>query len=979
MKTELSLAEIKNLVRDIQSFLSGPLNPEDEPDIIDMSCQHDEIVVAVNERADEVAELLDRGLNDEAIQLADQAPPLTDLCMTLDFQGLADWASLLAEFEISPVTELPHETIAQLEDAYAVNADSKKLLQRFRLLSLSRAPLPKRIDVLRRLAAKDPENDQWVDGIRSYEAHRIKSIQKDLKAARDRGDLTAVAGIDREVNAAEWLVPIPESLRTDSRTAHRKLREADARKRLVPLATELSAAYAEFNVSKATTLLGKFRGLQDVANVPPDHEVMDIAAPAIDWIEGELQKQHSKVARDQSIAKLRAGLDANAPLHQLEKHYYAATESGEPVPQVLETRLANRITADETAAKRKRLLTIIGSVVALTVMVAGVVWFVTASAFNSRAQKNVEQITQLLDDAETSGNTGPVESRFADLEANDASMLEVPEVAALLTKLQALQAKEDGRVRSFNTLLDTTRQVANNPTWPTLASGQKALADAEALVKNSTERAALLDARKSIDITAANLQENSDQEFTNRLVAIDALMAKVRPTDPNSFDAPISKLQIAMSLPHVSEDVLSQGKARMSKLNTERRSAQKKKSIATDLVMITDRISTPQAFETALRTYIRNHGKVGRGQDMEDVLKFESKLWTDVPDWNSFRTEIPKQLNSLRPDAATKLHDKIVAFQKNNFLGGMRLDETARTLKSISRRSTSILGAERKLQEMFDGPFVDKLYVVQLQSGWYYCSEPPKQNRSGSKVDFTYYENGFAAKAEESKSADNEKILNVKFRPQSPDDFWLSGQSKLRSKIQATASKKDTPFEEKIQESMSLLLEVDDIDPIFHLLLVENTLALGRTGSRFIEAESEAVTKELAKIPISRSSDWLKPDTQLQVDRSRARRQLGELKDLLLKSLSDAIKVRDMKLAQPQAGAMQMAGWMHRDTTGDWVISLSTAYEPISDDELWMLYINPQTGKAAITVVAQIQFASPTLRSVLPSRKEGRPVFAFKR
>ncbi len=974
MNTVVSLAEIKTLVRDIQALLSGSIAEEDVPDIIGMARQHDEFVVAVCERAEEVANLLDRGHNDEAIQLADQQPALTEVCMTLDFPELANWSSVLADLAITPVAELPHETIAQLEDAYSVNADSKKLLQRFRLLSLARAPLSKRIAILRRLSAKDSKNGQWAEGIQTYETHRLKSIQRDLKVARERGDLNAVAGIDKEVNAAEWLVSVPDSLRRDARAAHRKLREADARKRLAPLAEELSSAYAEFSVPKATALLARFRGLQDIANLPHDHDVMDVAGPAIDWIEGELQQQQAKAAREQAIVNLRVGLDSNAPLQELESYYYAATEHGEAVPQVLETRLANRIAADETAAKRKRLITISSSVAALCLAVAGVVWLVSSMTFNERVRKNVEQITQLLRDAEASGNTGPVESRFDDLQTDDPAVLKIPDVAALQKQLEALQAKEDGRLRSFNTLLDTVRQVASTPTWSTLPSGQQALSDAEKLIKNSNERAAMLDAKKAINIATATLQEQTDAAFSEELKAVDAAMAKVDSADPESFDKPIEQLQAAMQLPHVSAEVLSQAKARMSKLTLERKASEKRRSVAEGLQMVSRKAVSAKEFEAALKEYVRKQGTIGRGQEMEDVIKFESALWRSVSRWNSFRTQIPSELNSLKPDEAVALRKRITDFSNDAFLGGSQLKATAAVLDSIAKRSTSILGAEEKIRAMFDGPFVDQVYVVKLETGWYYCSEAPKQQLS--KVRFKYYENGFAPKAAASKSVDDKKILNADFRPQSPPVFWLSGQSRLRGKIQSAASEKDLPFEEKIQKCMSLLLAADDIDPIFHLLLVENMMTLGRMGSHFIETESRQVTRGVSAIPVSRSADWLKPGNQLKPDRSRAQRQLGEFKSKIRESLAAAIKARDAWLAEPQAGPLQMAGWMHRDRGGNWVVSLNSMSNGGSGADLWVIHVDRQSGKPALTKVGRIEAGKPpTLRSGYSAGKEGRPVF----
>ena len=55
----------------------------------------------------------------------------------------------------------------------------------------------------------------------------------------------------------------------------------------------------------------------DIANLPPDHEIMDVAGPAVEWIEGELEQQRVAQKRQQAIANLQIGLDRDAPLAEL--------------------------------------------------------------------------------------------------------------------------------------------------------------------------------------------------------------------------------------------------------------------------------------------------------------------------------------------------------------------------------------------------------------------------------------------------------------------------------------------------------------------------------------------------------------------------------------------------------------------------------------------------------------------------------------
>lgn len=971
----MQLDEVKTLVREIQRLISGQLSDDDEPDIIDLAAQHDDIVTAVNGRAENVAGLLDRGLNDEAIQLAERAPSLADLGMLLDFPELAEWVCVLADFQVAAVPELPHDTIAQLEDAYSTTADSKKLLQRFRTLSLSRAPLADRIDVLRRLSAKDPGNDQWTHGIHTYETHRLKSIGQDLKTAREQKDLVAVARIDREVNEASWAVNVPSNLRTDAQSAHRMLRQADARKKIRPVAADLSSAYSEFNIPRASQLLDRFHALADIANLAPDHEIMDVAGPAVQWIEGELSQQRLAHERQQAIANLQAGLDQNAPLAELETHYYKAIENGEPVPQVLETRLANKISADAVAEKRKRIAVVTSSIVGVGLLIAAVAGLVIRVNYNSRVLKNTEQITQLLEDAAISGNTAPLESRFEELQERDPGVLEAPEVAALEKKLQALMSEEEGRVRGFNTLLATVAQVAARPEWSTLSSAEQSLGEANALTKNENERAAVLLARQQFATAKANLRKRTDEQFTSELDSVQTLMQTIDRNDSETYGIPIDRLQAVLKLENVSVESQSQGKALLSRLTADRDLAQKNRLVELDLAGIGRSTKSLDSFNTAVATYIRNHSDE-RADDLEDVQGDEPEIWEAVSKWNRFRSRIPSDLKQMQPNQAKAWLTDYKEFQKHEYPGAIRIANRVKAIEAIARRTTSPTGSEPAITNLFSGRFMRDCYVVKLDGQWYYTDAKPGF-RSSSLVKFTYFENGFSSVADRSASRPVNEIRNSGLDQWkvNPDEIWLSGQSVVAVKADEITADSKLDFEQKIQSVMGLVLNAKDMDPLLQLLLIENILGVASSGSAFIEQDTSVVRASLAKIQVPRTADWVNPESAIKADRNEAKRQIGLHSSLIRQAFSKSIENRDLEFKTPVGEPMSLVGWFHRDMNDRWTITLNPTAQLKPGSDLLMFHL--LNGKRAMSVVGRTTKDKPVVAtSIADSQlREGRPVF----
>ena len=82
------------------------------------------------------------------------------------------WAEFCQQADLPVPLPLQMDRAAQLNEAYAQDQPLEHLLNRHRLLALSRASVAERLDVLRQISAQDPGGTLWEKSIRTFEKAR---------------------------------------------------------------------------------------------------------------------------------------------------------------------------------------------------------------------------------------------------------------------------------------------------------------------------------------------------------------------------------------------------------------------------------------------------------------------------------------------------------------------------------------------------------------------------------------------------------------------------------------------------------------------------------------------------------------------------------------------------------------------------------------------------------------------------------------
>ena len=251
-------------LRDIRSMQNPPVTDE----LRQYAQEFANLCVQVNERLRKCSSLLQQGLRSEAIHLAEEAPNLLDLATALDLPDPQLWVEFCNATDMPAPQPLQLDRASQLNEAYAIDQPMEHLLGQHRLLALQRAPVGKRLAVMRQLAAQDPGSSFWEKDIRQFERVRLRELPTTFYEALRRRDDTSVLALVEEVEGQAWYEPVPADLLTAIGEANARILrtalEVDLRRKL----DALHEAFSTRNLEQAAGLLAKWNETIKAAGAP---------------------------------------------------------------------------------------------------------------------------------------------------------------------------------------------------------------------------------------------------------------------------------------------------------------------------------------------------------------------------------------------------------------------------------------------------------------------------------------------------------------------------------------------------------------------------------------------------------------------------------------------------------------------------------------------------------------------------------------
>lgn len=632
---------------EIRTALGTPDSADAEL-LADTAVAYAEACYAVNMRSQRIGTLLSKGLRTEAIQLAEQQPPLLEEVAILDIEQLDAWKQLLHSQGLQQPPQLELEEVAAINTAYAELQDLASLLGKHRVLAAARAPLAARLQLLRQLRTRDPLNPAWHDDVEIYERQRFIEIDRELKAAIKSRDLDAVQSLAEEVGQSEWSLDFPSGLRASISDALNRFTSRDARTTLEDLIEQLEAAYSELDEAETARHAATWREQAGLAGLDSNDPLAQRAAPALEWIEEQAELRAEEQRFQNALVKLENLVDTDAKAASLERAYQAALRFETPLPAVLEQRVRTRLETLEQM-RRRRLLLGIGSAVILILLTVGsgsyYVWQESQRAQRRAHAATLEELLQQqkLTEAQRFLSTLPESTTAA------------PMLAPLVASLDRAVAAESERSEEFEAQMAIAKQAEPGQAPNGILQDLKRLAKTD----EESRRVAVLEKEQAA--WQARVRESREEkmaivlrDWAKRLSDMDNSLRQGQTLPVRKESSLLSEIAADLKdFPGVSDSFRSRGEALEAKARALLAYSRKRRSVDASLRKAFASASSPESYVRKLRDFAQNHPDEPEAKVFEEIAN--DPAWRAALSWSQFWDRNGRDLGDLTPDQAKRL------------------------------------------------------------------------------------------------------------------------------------------------------------------------------------------------------------------------------------------------------------------------------------------------------------------------------------
>lgn len=356
------ISEIHELLESVRVTLASSMNPNKE-ELQGLHGELDKEIRSANRRLRECDALLAEGHRSEAIQLAEQEPNLLEVVSILDFQELPEWNDFVAELGLTVTPELQIDIATDINAAYSEDEPLDRLMQKFRVLSLARAPLRSRIDLLRKISKRDPGTSYWHDDLKAYEESRLRQIKDEMRDALNKSRINDIRDLSTELHKKPWSIKLDKRVVEKIDAAMSKIRAMEALKDLQKLTARLKQATETDDVDLARDLQNHWHDLAGNCDQSMEMfgDLQDDAEPLFGWIRQQNQRDEEDAQHASEVKKLNKILRSETTtLEEIYRQYDVVAEYEAGVPDAIQERYESRLAQIEKKQKTRKVVTMAG-------------------------------------------------------------------------------------------------------------------------------------------------------------------------------------------------------------------------------------------------------------------------------------------------------------------------------------------------------------------------------------------------------------------------------------------------------------------------------------------------------------------------------------------------------------------------------------------------------------------------------------------
>lgn len=935
------------------------------PDMVrQLLARRQEIVPVVDERLAKSAQLLQRGLRDEAVRYAAEPPGVVQAATLLDISRQSRWkvwAAKLAELNIPAPTMPRMDLVAALTSAEDELARLQPLLDAWRRMNLANAPLPHRIAMLGKLRKADPENELWFAALQEHQKHRIPGLEREMAAAVSAHDDNRLEALVAEMQQ-EWIEPVPPRILATAKSALETFRGSRIDRDLDALADSLAAAHDARDIDAARTLRDRWQELVDQkGSFAVDDPRLAAALPAVSWVDAHARMEtvseeiwNSLDARPRGI---RARQDWVRGLERLgnEMEDLAEKLAGEADGEAIERaheRIGRQRAQLDSDLRFRRMMMYVG--IASAVMVLGLgVWYFDRQ---SRFDRSVAAALRDLRAAQEQVAAGVLEELpdFAGMwTAGVAANAEVGSLLAIVrgelkqqtdrrTRLAAALENARGNLRTAEA---AERADGLKPWPPAFAEASRSLAEIEEakLAMTDKEQGGAAGVKAQLDRLGRKLVGEADSLCRERIAALDAELDKARNLvdDDGTAAAKIladAKLAIAALYKQAAAVAAAEAAAGHKSI---RLASQPIISLLAPDGPLTQKIESidgmllrRRKYREALQELDRRLGNWSRYAEQLEAIgsnfaefsdsrdyarAAESKAqWNAVDAWRGFQPSL-QQLHLATPERAGQILARFESLPdeaKNLPIAKRIREDVMSAVEQLAKRDPEKLGVD--LETWFSGTWVEELkFVVHTEDETaYYCLEGPQPGAFA----FKYVPGRKDAQAGWPTKNENKIVARVEPSPQA------KLADVLRAVVRKASPTGGVAVDQLFVDLLEAVVAAKEVDPILRLVTARKILFIASENSRPCREAGRRLTKLLDDgqggipgIPVNQIWSYVAPsreqDPTYQDTKKKSETLLKEIQTAITE-LKDAIDKERAMLTSPPLGSFVLAGRLARNDAG---------------------------------------------------------------